>query len=861
MCTALCSIIVAAAALPPFAEELHEFAITAASASSAIHSFAAQSGVQILAAGERLEGKRFNDVAGLMSTDAALRQMLAGTGLNFDYVGDRAIALLQSGPEARDASPQRLSYVEPATTPPRKPELRSANNTGAGEQRFAEIPAHFELESIIVTARRREENLQDTPLSIAAYTGEALQRRQIFTTTDLDQITPNLQFAAIAPLSGNNSAAQVFIRGIGQTDATAGVDPGVGIYIDEVYMGSAVGGAMNFRDIAGVQVLRGPQGTLFGRNTVGGAILLTTTEPGEEFGGSAQIGVGTDNLLEGFLALNAPISETLRTRWTFGQRTRDGYVRRPVDGIDLGDQNNYSMTGKATWEPDAAFKLSFKADYTNADENGAPLVFAAINETQAFPRAVSFNAGCPGMSSASAPVPQIDDPRCANDFWNDGRHVANGTQPLQSTLENWGVSLLAHWHATQAASFKSITAYRQLSWSGNRDADNTPFPILHTVYTSNGDQFSQELQALVQSSKFNGVVGLYYFRQSVDDKLLVTLSPLSAPTGTQDSNDNLIENENWAAFTQWTYALTDALSVTSGVRYTSETKASTPLQFSYSNPSVLYVPHRKFTKDFNGTTGSAAVQYRWNPTVMTYVSWAQGFKSGGFNSRFNNVVAGDAPPAFDQEAADSKEAGIKLDFERMRLNVALFTTHYDDLQFTYRIGPAPFLFNAGEASIDGAELEFQLVPTPDVIVEGGLGYLDASIDKVATIVGATTTVKTNGKLPYAPKLQGNVALGYSFDIGAAARATPRIEATYTGGQYFDSGNTAAISQIHSTTLLNVGTTFEGLRGGWTLAVGVNNLGDKIFPIAGNSSLTSNSGYAEIAYNRGREAFATFTKEF
>lgn len=839
MCTALCSILVATTALPLFAEELHEFAISAESASSAIHSFAAQSGVQILAAVERLQGKRFNHVAGRMSPDAALRQMLAGTGLGFEYVGERAIALLPSSPEAGNTTPQRLAYTA----------------------RSAETPPRFDLESIIVTARRREENLQDTPLSIAAYTGEALQRRQIFATEDLDRITPNLQFAAIAPLSGNNSAAQVFIRGIGQTDATAGVDPGVGIYIDEIYMGSAVGGAMNFRDIADVQVLRGPQGTLFGRNTVGGAILMTTTEPGEEFGGSARVGVGNDNLLEGFLALDVPVSATLRTRWTFGQRTRDGYVKRPYDSVDLGDQNNYSMTSKAVWEPGAALKLSFKADYTNADENGAPLVFAAINEAQAFPRAVSFHAGCPGMSSASAPVPQTDDPRCANDFWNDGRNVANGTQPLKSTLENRGVSLVAQWRAAEAISFKSITAYRKLSWNGNRDADNTPFPILHTVYSSSGDQFSQELQALVQSSRFNGVVGLYYFQQSVDDKLLVTLSPPSAPTGTQDSNDNLIENENWAAFTQWTYALTDALSVTGGVRHTSETKASTPFQFSHGDPSVLYVPHRKFTQDFHGTTGSAAVQYRWNPTVMTYVSWAQGFKSGGFNSRFNSVVAGNAPPAFDQEAADSKEAGIKLDFDRMRINVALFKTHYDDLQFTYRIGPAPFLFNAGEASIDGAELEFQFVPTPDVRVEGGIGYLDASIDKVATIVGATTTVKTNGKLPYAPELQGNLALGYSFDIGSAARATPRLEATYTDGQYFDSGNTAEISQTESTTLLNVGVTFESLRGDWTLAMGVNNLGDKVFPIAGNSSLTSNSGYAEIAYHRGREAFATFAKEF
>lgn len=154
-------------------------------------------------------------------------------------------------------------------------------------------PARVEaIESIIVTARRREEPLQDTPIAVTALSAEALERQQIVSTTDLDKVAPNLQFHSYGTLTGNNSAAQVFIRGIGQTDATAAVDPGVGIYIDEVYMGRAVGGAMEFRDIASVQILRGPQGTLFGRNTIGGAVLLTTNAPGEDAGSSIRVGPG-----------------------------------------------------------------------------------------------------------------------------------------------------------------------------------------------------------------------------------------------------------------------------------------------------------------------------------------------------------------------------------------------------------------------------------------------------------------------------------------------------------------------------------------------------------------------------------------
>ncbi len=162
-----------------------------------------------------------------------------------------------------------------------------------------------------MTARRRAESLQDTPVAVTALSGDELERQQVIGTTDLDKIAPNLQFHSYGTLTGNNSAAQVFIRGIGQTDATPAVDPGVGIYIDDVYMGRAVGGAMDFRDIASVQILRGPQGTLFGRNTIGGAVLLTTNAPGEDAGNSVRLGVGEDSLLRGFRRLRPAVRRHL----------------------------------------------------------------------------------------------------------------------------------------------------------------------------------------------------------------------------------------------------------------------------------------------------------------------------------------------------------------------------------------------------------------------------------------------------------------------------------------------------------------------------------------------------------------------
>ncbi|HSG63921.1 MAG TPA: TonB-dependent receptor plug domain-containing protein, partial [Gammaproteobacteria bacterium] len=256
--------------------------------------------------------------------------------------------------------------------------------------------AGFMLEEIIVTARRVEENLQDTPISITAITGAQLEQRQVFSTEDLDQVTPNLQFTNDTTLAGNNSSSVIFIRGIGQTDPTASVDPGVGLYIDDVYMGQSIGGTLDFRDIASVQVLRGPQGTLFGRNTIGGAIVLTSRDPGDEFGGDYRFQVGSDSLVDAFVGVDVPGNDGFRSRFTFGARERDGYVTRVQTGEDLGDTSTYTATGKLIWDRSEALELKLLVDYTKSDENGNPFVFAASEESATFQVVASVDAGCPG---------------------------------------------------------------------------------------------------------------------------------------------------------------------------------------------------------------------------------------------------------------------------------------------------------------------------------------------------------------------------------------------------------------------------------------------------------------------------------
>ena len=219
-------------------------------------------------------------------------------------------------------------------------------------------------ETIVVTARRREESLQDTPVAVTVLTAAALERQQIIGTTDLDQVAPNLQFATYGTLTGNNSAAQVFIRGIGQTDATPAVDPGVGLYIDDVYMGRSVGGAMEFRDIASVQVLRGPQGTLFGRNTIGGAVLLTSNAPGEGAGNTVRVGFGDDDLFEAFGAFDIPIGGQCSAR-ALGRLPS---ARRLCDAASSTASISATRTPiparrRLRWQPSDALTFTLRGDY------------------------------------------------------------------------------------------------------------------------------------------------------------------------------------------------------------------------------------------------------------------------------------------------------------------------------------------------------------------------------------------------------------------------------------------------------------------------------------------------------------------
>jgi iron complex outermembrane receptor protein len=537
-------------------------------------------------------------------------------------------------------------------------------------------------------------------------------------------------------------------------------------------------------------------------------------------------------------------------------------------GEDLGDTNVYTATGKLIWNPSDALEIRTQFDFTRADENGNPFVFAAITETATFVRAASADAGCPGIAgdwTALPAVPMIPDDRCANDFQYKGPYANNGTYPIESKLDSFGGSLHFTYALNDAITLKSITAYREIDWEGIRDADNTPLVILHTDYDSQGDQRSQELQFLYEGDALSGVAGLYYFEEEITDLVFVQLNtPVPGVQG--DSDNNITLNDSWAVFTQWSFDVTDRLGLTVGGRYTEDTKGSIPDQFDYANPSAKYLPVQLYEDTFEAFTGSASLRYRWSDTAMTYISYSQGFKGGGWNSHFNRPQTPQEQALFqkfDQEEAETVEIGFKLDLleDNLRLNGALFTTDYTDLQFTYRVGVAPYLANAGEASIDGFEVEAVWVPSSRWIIAGGLGQLDTSVDSLRQIAGTGIGVAVGNALPFSPELQVNLGIGHTSMLRNGMVLTPRLDLAYQDKTFFDANNTLEIAQLDSVTVVNLSLLLEPAAADGRLTLGVSNATDELYPVGGNSSLTTGAGYAEVAYARPREFMVGFDHGF
>jgi iron complex outermembrane receptor protein len=619
-------------------------------------------------------------------------------------------------------------------------------------------------------------------------------------------------------------------------------------------------------------------------------VLLTTNGPGDGAGHTLRASIGEDNLFDVFGAFDVLDGEQWSARISGGLRKRDGYVERQVDGLDLGDENSRNGQFALRYRPNDDVSFTLRVDTSRENEHGSPFVFHSINEAALFVGVGSINAGCPNVVDGLPPptlVGPAADSRCGNDAQYKGPFTNGGTATVFSDLRNRGASLVATWDATDALSFKSITAQRKLNWSGARDADNTPLLVLHTNYRSRSEQFSQELQALYDGERLDGVVGLYYFDEDTFDRVLVSLSN---PGTSYDTQRVSLGSSAKAAFSEWTYKVTDRFSATGGIRYTDESKSMQGTLFNVAPATApeptnlptalcpfngapptqtgcLFLTTSPYKLKFSDTTLSASMQYRWNDAAMTYVSYSEGFKSGGFNQRYNAAPPGNAPISFGAETATTVEVGMKLNPLRgLRVNAALFTTDYDDIQMTYRLGVVPLLFNAGKASIDGGELEIAWSSPSGLQLDASVGYLDSGFDSITPpppfgSVSPTATATLASRLPFTPEWTTHIGLSYAFPLSNGWTITPRVDSSYTAAQFFDAGNSVEISQMGGVTIWNASVALESPDSKWRVALNGQNLGDKLYPVAGTSSLGTSSGYAEVIYARPRTLSLTASYNF
>ena len=569
----------------------------------------------------------------------------------------------------------------------------AAQGTGSGGAKG------FGIEEMIVESRRREESLQDAPVSVSAFTQEDLKLKQVRSTDRLGEITPNLTFDSHAPSSGSNSSSQIFIRGIGQTDFTAVTDPGVGLYVDGVYYARSIGGALDFLQLERVEVLRGPQGTLFGRNTIGGAILLQTLRPDDELGGDVELQVGSDSMINGTANINVPMTENLSSIFSIASRNRDGYVDRVFDGQDLGDDSVIAGRAAFLWNPADNLEFYLTGDYTRERENGSPAVSLGLNEQQTFAYLANvFDIpGCPLTPPPGPPGPGRDtmsNPACANDTRRKSETQSEATGQVTSELDYWGLALTFEWDFTDSLTLKSITAYRDLDSFSARDGDAIEHRIFHTQDPFEQQQFSQEFQ--LQGNSFedalNWMVGFFYFEEDADNP-----NPVQFPeTGLGELvSGGQVDNDNYALFGQATWDVNEHWSLTAGLRYTDETKRFSPYSFvpeggfyvkgPPGSPGERYfdcptgmeptcttpgVPGRLFTpgdrlipagdyeRSFDDTTGMANVAYHFTDDMMLYVNYSEGFKSGGFDQRYNSPFPG--PTSFEPETAKTLRARLEV---------------------------------------------------------------------------------------------------------------------------------------------------------------------------------------------------------
>jgi iron complex outermembrane receptor protein len=666
-----------------------------------------------------------------------------------------------------------------------------------------------QLDRVMVTARRRNEGLQQVPLSVTALDAAELQSRGAEDLGALGAAVPNLTLYAGRGVTTGTITAH--IRGVGQSDTRWGFEPGVGVYVDDVYLARPQAGLLDILDVDRIEVLRGPQGTLYGRNTIGGAIKYVTSRIDDDFSGNVAMAIGDHARRDLRGAVNLPMDERLRTRVAFGSFDRGGFGKNLVTGEQVSAKEVTVVRVTADWLP---------SDYVDVR-----LAYDRYRDRS-------------GVRGAKRLVVNPYDPLPPND---NGFDVQNG-MPNVDQADTQGASATVDWEINTHWRLKSITAHHDGSSHGNTDFDTLPLPIVDLSRRLFDEQLSQEFQLHWNTARAHAIGGLYYFDGEAGAQGYINTFGASF-----FGSGGVVKTRGAALYGDLGLDLSDKLGVEVGLRYTSERKTAVVLTQGYTDatfttPNGVVAADFTAAKTFNSLMPRINVSYRLTRDAMLYSQVSRGFKSGGYNIDANTRFAPRSALPFAAETVTSYEFGAKTQWldGRLTCNAAVFHNDYRDIQLSV---PTSFdsngdgidddffddFTNAGAGTINGAELEVAAQTGKHLKWLGHVGFLDAKFDEY---ISAGVDIAGSQRFPDAPRWTSGLSAIADIPLPAGSLSA-RIDGFYQSKVYPTPDLDEAIAQ-DGYALWNASLAWRSPRETWQVALRGQNLTNKEYRVTGAS---------------------------
>ena len=673
------------------------------------------------------------------------------------------------------------------------------------------------MEQVTVTARKREELVQDVPLSVSAFDADQLEALKV---RDLESLAVNMPNVALDDIGTFPGTANFSIRGLGINSSIPSIDPTVGIFIDGVYMGNNLGVILDTFELENIQVLRGPQGTLFGRNVTGGAVLVNTSKPGDslEFSikGATDSNPNGDGGLNRYVtaSVGGPLGDTFAAKVSVYNNTDDGWFENELDGADFGETDATTVRPVLVWNPTDALEMVLRYEYTESDGQGP--------------------AGQSHTNGAGLPGNPFNFDRDSHRFSIDERGVADFDVSFLSWEINWDVG---------NGTLTNIFGWRDLDMFNRSDIDAQPIPVFHVAAQTESEQYSNELRYSGEFEKFDLTTGIYYLtndikyseRRELLGVLLLGTPRAGQPFQTQDGGGDY-QVETSAVFGEMDYHVTDALSLIAGLRFTHETKEVDIASLTRNINRPCDVTEGTCPFDFSddeswdAVSGRLGFQYDLSDESMVYAHLSHGQRSGGYNLR--NTAADTVnfgPGPFDEEVVDNLEVGYKSELGgRGRFNAAVFYNLVDDMQREINLsdptsGVVQVIRNTADTEILGVELDGMYAIGERTLLLASLGWLDAQYDSVKFDLNGDGIVDGRDKdleLPRAAEWTYSVGLTHDVTLGSWGDLTARINYAFRDESFYTDNNRGFILDQE---ILDVGLDFRSATGQWIVSLYGKNL--------------------------------------